>query len=324
MAEVISKHVLVVNSLTYRKMNVALLMGGSSSEREISLKSGSQVEAALRRLGHDVTIIDPAVDGVAALVQSRPDAAFIALHGRYGEDGCIQGTLEMLGIPYTGSRVLASSAAMDKIVSKILFGAAQVPTPLYVALHQSDAPELTLARARSVGFPCVVKPSSQGSTVGITIVKESAALADALELAFRCDPDALVEKFIAGTEVTVGVLGTRTPRALPTLEIVPKNEFYDWDSKYTPGKSEHVVPARIPETALAECERLAVKAHLALKCRGYSRVDMIVEPSGQVWVLEANTLPGLTEVSLLPDAARAEGISFDQLVQIILDSAFDE
>jgi D-alanine-D-alanine ligase len=320
----ISKQILVVNSLTHRKMKVALLMGGSSSERAISLMSGAQVESALRRLGHDVIIIDPAAYSVAALAQSRPDAAFIALHGRYGEDGCIQGTLEMLGIPYTGSRVLASAVAMDKIVSKILFAAAKIPTPPYVTVNRSDASEPALARARSLGFPCVVKPSSQGSTVGITIVKEGAALADALELAFRSDPDALIEKYVAGTEVTVGVLGTRTPRALPALEIVPKNEFYDWDSKYTPGKSEHVVPARIPETSRAECERLAVEAHLALRCRGYSRVDMIVEPSGQVWVLEANTLPGLTPVSLLPDAAKAEGISFDQLIQTILDSAFDE
>ncbi|MGI6130571.1 MAG: D-alanine--D-alanine ligase [Bacillota bacterium] len=313
-----------MSSLTHRKMKVALLMGGSSSEREISLMSGAEVEAALRRLGHDVITVDPAVDGVAVLAQSRPDAAFLALHGQYGEDGCIQGTLEMLGIPYTGSRVLASAVAMDKTVSKVLFGAAEVSTPPSVTVDRSAAPELALARAQSIGFPCVVKPSSQGSTVGITIVKESAALADALELAFRSDPDALIEKYIAGTEVTVGVLGTRDPRALPTLEIVPTNEFYDWDSKYTPGKSEHVVPARIPETARAECERLAVKAHVALKCRGYSRVDMIVEPSGQVWVLEVNTLPGLTKVSLLPDAARAEGISFDQLIQTILNSAFDE
>ena len=324
MAEMISKQATVVNSLTHRKMKVALLMGGSSSEREISLMSGGQVEAALRRLGHDVIVIDPARDSVAVLAQSGPDAAFIALHGKYGEDGCIQGTLEMLGIPYTGSRVLASAVAMNKIVSKAMFAAAEVPTPPCVTVSRSDALEVALARAQSLGFPCVVKPSSQGSTVGITIVRESAALADALELAFRSDPDALIEKYITGTEVTVGVLGTRTPRALPTLEIVPKNEFYDWDSKYTPGKSEHIVPARIPEPAGAECERLAVEAHVALKCRGYSRVDMIVEPSGQVWVLEANTLPGLTQVSLLPDAARAEGISFDRLIQTILDSAFDE
>ncbi len=310
--------------MTHRKMRVALLMGGSSSEREISLMSGAQVEAALHRLGHDVIVIDPARDSITVLAQSGPDAAFIALHGKYGEDGCIQGTLETLGIPYTGSRVLASAVAMNKIVSKALFAAAEVPTPPCVTVNRSDAPEVALARAQSLGFPCVVKPSSQGSTVGITIVKESAALADALELAFRSDPDALIEKYITGTEVTVGVLGTRTPRALPTLEIVPKNEFYDWDSKYTPGKSEHIVPARIPKPAQAECERLAVEAHSALKCRGYSRVDMIVEPSGQVWVLEANTLPGLTQVSLLPDAARAEGISFDQLIQTILDSAFDE
>lgn len=315
---------MVVNVLTHSKMKVALLQGGSSSEREVSLKSGAQVEAALRRLGHDVTVIDPARDGVEMLVESRPDVAFIALHGRYGEDGCVQGALEMLGIPYTGSGVLASSVAMDKTVSKTLFVAANVPTPPYIVVRRSDDAELTREGALSIGLPFVVKPSSQGSTVGITIVRETATLANALGLAFRYDPEALIEKYIAGVEVTVGVLGTRTPRALPTLEIVPKNEFYDWDSKYTPGGSEHIVPARIPEASRAECEKLAVEAHMSLKCRGYSRVDMIVEPSGQTWVIEVNTLPGLTQVSLLPDAAKAEGISFDQLIQVILNSAFDE
>ncbi len=310
--------------MKHNKMRVALLMGGSSSEREVSLKSGRQVEAALRRLGHDVAVIDPSTDGVEALVKAEPDVAFIALHGRYGEDGCIQGALETLGIPYTGSRVLASSVAMDKTISKVLFASANVPTPPYVVVHASDTAAFTHARASSMGFPCVVKPSSQGSTVGITIVKESPALAGALRLAFQYDPEAIVEKFVAGTEVTVGVLGSRTARALPTMEIVPKNDFYDWDSKYTPGKSEHIIPARIPEAARAECERLAVLAHQSLKCRGYSRVDMIVQPTGDVWVLEVNTLPGLTEVSLLPDAARAEGVSFDQLMQLILESAFDE
>lgn len=310
--------------MTHSKMKVGLLQGGSSSEREISLRSGAQVEAALRRLGHEVVVIDPARDGVEMLVESRPDAVFIALHGRYGEDGCVQGALEMLGIPYTGSRVLASSVAMDKTVSKVLFAAADIPTPPYVIVRRSDDPELARERAQGIGLPFVVKPSSQGSTVGITIVKDTAALAGALGLAFRYDPEALIEKYVAGVEVTVGVLGTRTPRALPTLEIVPKNEFYDWESKYAPGGSRHVIPARIPDASRAECERLAVQAHVSLKCRGYSRVDMIVEPSGAVWVIEVNTLPGLTEVSLLPDAAKAMGISFDQLIQVILSSAFDE
>ena len=306
------------------QMKVAVLMGGSSSEREISLKSGAQVEAALRRLGHEVISVDPANNAIGVLAELRPDVAFIALHGKYGEDGCIQGALELMGIPYTGSSVLSSAIAMDKTVSKALFEVSGIPTPPYVVVDCHSPFQSALERALSIGIPCVVKPSSQGSTVGISIVKDDGALQDALSYAFNYDEEAVVEKFIKGTEVTVGVLGNHDAEALPVLEIVPKNEFHDWESKYTPGMSEHVIPARIGNAAQKECQRLALAAHAALKCRGYSRVDMIVEPNGTVWVLEVNTLPGLTEVSLLPDAARARGISFDQLIQILLDGALKD
>ncbi|HAN86691.1 MAG TPA: D-alanine--D-alanine ligase [Firmicutes bacterium] len=305
-------------------MKVAVLMGGSSSEREVSLKSGAQVAAALRRLGHEVMVIDPAANGLNALSDFNPDAVFIALHGRFGEDGCIQGALEMMGLRYTGSSVLSSAIAMDKTISKALFDMSGIPTPPYVVVSRRHDPRSALELALGVGIPCVVKPSSQGSTVGISIVKESSALEEALKIALDHDEEALVEKFIQGTEVTVGVVGKRDPQALPVLEIVPKNEFYDWESKYTPGMSEHIIPARISEAAQEECQRLALRAHAALKCRGYSRVDMIVEPEGRVWVLEVNTLPGLTEVSLLPDAARAEGIAFDELIEILLNTALED
>lgn len=305
-------------------MKVAVLMGGSSSEREVSLKSGSQVEAALRRLGHEVMVVDPATNGLSALADFNPDVAFIALHGKFGEDGCIQGALEMMGIRYTGSSVLSSAIAMDKTVSKALFDRAGIPTPPYVVVGRHHDAESALACALGVGVPCVVKPSSQGSTVGISIVKESDGLEEALKLALDYDEEAVVEKFIKGTEVTVGVIGNRDPQAMPVLEVVPKNEFYDWESKYTPGMSEHIIPARIGKAAQEECKRLALQAHAALKCRGYSRVDMIVEPQGKVWVLEVNTLPGLTEVSLLPDAARAQGIAFDELIEMLLMTALDD
>lgn len=285
--------------------------------------SGRQVVAALGRLGHRVIEADPSHGGVEKLMSERPDVAFIAMHGRLGEDGCMQGLLEVLGIPYTGSSVLGSALAMDKAVSKAVFSAAGVPTPGYVVLNSRDSLDASVARAAAeIGVPCVVKPSCQGSTVGITIVKSRPALGEAMKLAFSYDPLAVVERYVLGTEVTVGVLGNDELKALPVLEIVPKNEMYDWESKYTPGMSEHIIPARIPAQADAECRRLAVRAHSALKCHSFSRVDMIVEPSGRVWVLEVNTIPGLTEVSLLPDAAKAAGITFDRLVQLMIDGAF--
>jgi D-alanine-D-alanine ligase len=306
------------------RMKVAVLMGGSSSEREVSLKSGAQVEAALRRLGHEVIVVDPATNGLSPLADFNPDAAFIALHGKFGEDGCIQGALEMMGIKYTGSSVLSSAIAMDKTISKALFDRSGVPTPPYVVVSRRHGIESALESALGVGVPCVVKPSSQGSTVGISIVRKSGELKEALRLALEYDEEAVVEKFIEGTEVTVGVLGNHDLHALPVLEIVPKNEFYDWESKYTPGMSEHIIPARISKAAQEECQRLALAAHATLRCKGYSRVDMIVEPEGRVWVLEVNTLPGLTQVSLLPDAARAQGIAFDELIEILLQTALED
>ncbi|MCR4426243.1 MAG: D-alanine--D-alanine ligase [Firmicutes bacterium] len=305
-------------------MKIAVLMGGPSSEREVSLMSGRQVAGALRRLGHNVIELDPDEDGILALLTNRPDVVFIALHGRYGEDGCIQGLLELAHIPYTGSGVLASALAMDKIMAKVVFRSLGIPTPEWVTVTRSDAgvgSPCADDALLQVGLPCVVKPSAQGSTVGVTVVRDAESLADAVHLALSYGDQALIEQFVTGTEITVGVLGDSPARALPTLEIVSKKPTYDWEAKYTPGMSEHIIPARVPEEVRAKCQDLAVRAHTALGCRGFSRVDMIATPSGEVQVLEVNTVPGLTAVSLLPDAARAVGISFEQLVQMAVDGA---
>lgn len=306
-------------------MRIAVLMGGDSSEREVSIKSGTQVRQALERLGHDVLCLDPADGGLRELAAAEPDVVFLALHGGQGENGSIQGALELMSLRYTGSGVLASALAMDKAMSKQVFAAAGVRTPASVSVRRDSGAERAAADVmKAVGLPCVVKPSCQGSTVGVGFVKRVEDLVPALEGAFSYGPVALVEQFVAGTEVTVGILESSAsgqPEALPVLEIVAKNDYYDYDAKYTPGKSDHIIPARISPAADEECRRLAIAAHTCLGCSGYSRVDIIVDPSGTPWVLEVNTLPGLTAVSLLPDAAKAAGISFEQLLTVIIAAA---
>lgn len=306
-------------------MRIAVLLGGNSSEREVSLKSGRQVKMALERLGHDVICCDPAAGGLRELATAEPDVVFLALHGGTGENGAIQGALELMGLRYTGSGVLASALAMDKAMSKQVFAAVGVRTPASITVRSGNGVEQAASEVmRAVGLPCVVKPSCQGSTVGISFVNQPEALVHALEVSFDYGPVALAEQFITGAEVTVGVLESPLSgeaEALPVLEIVIKNEHYDYDAKYTPGKSEHIIPARISPEADEECRRLAIAAHTCLGCRGYSRVDAIVDPHGRPWVLEVNTLPGLTEVSLLPDAAKAAGMSFDELLSRIIASA---
>ncbi|GAV32002.1 d-alanylalanine synthetase [Coriobacteriaceae bacterium EMTCatB1] len=305
-------------------MRVAVLMGGRSAEREVSLNTGEQVVAALRERGADAFAIDTAdasfIDDVRA---SRPDVVFICLHGRYGEDGTVQGLLELLDLPYVGSGVLASALAMDKVASKHVFAGCGVPTPEYVVVRRGR-PWREEDVAAAVGERCVVKPASEGSAIGVSIVHDPSELREAIETAFRYDDVVLVERFIAGTEVTVGVLGTSAPFALPTLEIVPEHEFYDYESKYVPGMSRHIIPARIPEAARKRCEELAVAAHEALGCSGVSRTDIIVEPDGRAWVLEVNTIPGMTRTSLLPDAARAAGIEFPDLCALLVGYALEE
>jgi len=311
--------------------SVAVLMGGTSAERAVSLNTGSQVAGALEQRGHRVTCFDTADLGFIERLRSGGfDVAFISVHGRGGEDGTIQGLLEILGVPYVGSGVLASALAMDKVASKAIFQDAGLKTPASVVLR-AGANYDTAAIAAELGSKVVVKPVREGSSVGMSIVHEEDELAPAIELAFRHDDVVLIEGFIAGAEVTVGVLGNDDLMALPTLEVVPEHEFYDYESKYLPGMSRHLVPAELAEISedekaavRAECQRVAIAAHRSLGCRGMSRADVIVTPEGEVYLLEVNTIPGMTSTSLLPDAARAAGIEFPALCERLVDLALEK
>ena len=304
-------------------MKVAVLKGGSSSEREVSLNSGGQVEAALTRRGHAVTAFDFDRDTATALAGGGFDCVFIALHGPLGEDGTVQGLCELLGLPYTGCGVLSSALCIDKAMSNRVLEQAGAAIPAYQE-HDSrtgiggDLPARLVA---GLGLPLVIKPTRQGSTVGLTIARSEEEVADGLVLAGRYDDRVIVQRFVAGVEITVGVLATPELQVLPTLEIVSENQVYDYDAKYTAGKSHHIIPARIPEVARQTAAAAAELAFRTLRCEGMARVDLIVDEAGTPWVLEVNTVPGLTALSLLPDAARAAGIEFDELCDRLVHHA---
>lgn len=291
-------------------------MGGLSAEREVSLASGAAVQQALLARGYDSVVIDVGRDLPQVLAREGVEAAFIALHGRYGEDGCVQGLLELVKIPYTGSGVLASALAMHKLYSKQTFAASGILTAPF---HHVRRGQQVALKDLSFGLPLVVKPVQEGSSVGISIVKEEGELDAALELAFRYDDEILVEQFIKGQEVQVGILDDRPMGA---IEIVPKKEFYDFEAKYTDGMAEHIFPARLDQALYEKALQTGLAAHLALGCRGYSRVDLLVTPAGECFVLEVNTLPGMTALSLLPEiASKGAGLSFESLVERIISSA---
>lgn len=308
-------------------MRVAVLMGGSSAEREVSLKSGRAVCEALNARGYEVIPIDVGRDVAQQLTAAKVDVAFIALHGKYGEDGTIQGLLEILGIPYTGSGVLASAVAMDKITTKRLLLAESLPTPRFCVISRPLPGEEPWETYRhevltTVGLPAVVKPATQGSTIGVTFVHTEDVLLPGLQEAFRYDDRVLVEEFISGPEVTAAVLGNRHPRVLPLIEIVSETGVYDYYAKYTPGMSAHIIPPRLPAGLCEEISELALKVYRLLGCKGFARIDFLVG-NGRPYVLEVNTIPGLTEVSLFPDAARAAGISLGELVEELLRLALE-
>jgi len=304
-------------------VKLAVLRGGKSAEREVSLRSGDQVAKALRGRGHMVTTVD--LDGGTwdALRDGGFECVFNALHGRLGEDGTVQGMLELLALAYTGSGVLASALCMDKSrAAKVMQGVGlHVPEFEELEIKEGVAADVVERLVARFGLPLVVKPVREGSTIGLTIAKDADAVASGLVLAGRYDRRVLVQRFATGTEVTIGVLATPEIQVLPTLEIVSENPVYDYDAKYTAGKSHHIIPARIPESARAAASDAAARAFTELGCSGMARVDIIVDAEGTPWVLEVNTVPGLTELSLLPDAARAAGISFDELCQRLVDHA---
>jgi len=306
---------------------IGVLLGGLSSEREVSLRTGEEVLVALRRRGHDAVPIYVDRDLDVALRQEQIEVAFLALHGRWGEDGCVQGLLEVLGIPYTGSDVLASALAMHKVKAKELFRLHNLPTPAYYTLSGAapGAPEGAPAGGGELaaihgdfGFPCVVKPMREGSSVGVSICHELAALGSAIERALRFDDEILIERFIAGKEVSVAILGDR---ALGAVEIAPRDGFYDYANKYTRGATDYFVPPRVSPERYRGVLTQALRAHLALGCRGATRVDMMISESGNEFVLEVNTLPGLTQTSLVPRIADAAGISFGELCEMMLAGA---
>jgi len=342
------------------EMNIAVLMGGTSSEREISLKTGSAIENALKNQGFQVTSIDadlgsPCGSQLATkLLAEQVDLAFLALHGKYGEDGSVQGLLEVMGIPYTGSHVLASALAFHKAKTKAVLGFHHIPTPRFVVLTKKDfvyhpakirelvwqnvgagpcsidvgagpcacpiEGEASSAPAMVWQYPIVIKPCEEGSTFGVSLVRSPDELEAACDHAFRYGEEALIEEFIAGREVTVGILGDQ---ALPVVEVIPLSGFYDYESKYTVGKTEYVVPAQLEEKLYQQLQHWGLRTHMALGCKGVSRVDIRIDQQGNPFVLEVNTIPGMTETSLLPKAARVAGISFEELVKRILIMALE-
>lgn len=297
----------------YRNRRVGVLLGGLSREREISLVTGKEVVKALRQKGYRVTPIEVRRDLPLRLRKHRIEVVFNALHGKIGEDGCVQGLLEVMGIPYTGSGVAASALGMDKVFAKELFMRKRVPTSPYQVLGRGQGTGKVRLR-----LPVVVKPRAEGSTLGVTIVRRRRDLGRALAEAFKFDATCLVERYIPGREVAVGIVDGK---ALGAIEIQPLKGFYDFRTKYTAGMARHLYPAPLGRATYLRAMRVSELACKVLGCEGAPRVDLRVTPEGQVYVLEVNTLPGLTPLSLLPEIARGEGISFPDLVERILDGA---
>jgi D-alanine-D-alanine ligase len=299
-----------------------VLKGGRSLERQVSLRSGARVEDALGRLGHDVISIDVGLDLIARLREAAPDAAFIAMHGRDGEDGTVQELLEILDIPYTGSGVLACVRSMDKVLAKHLMVERGIRTPDFYAFNETAFRELGAAEAlgaieERLEFPIVVKPSSQGSALGIKFARTAADVPAALVAAFSYDSKVLLERHVDGRDLAVSILDGKP---LPVVEAVPQgDEFYDFEARYEIGRTAFVCPAELPGDRTSQAQELALRVYELLGCEAFARVDLMLDADGELTVLEANPIPGLTETSLLPQAAEAAGISFDELVGRIVE-----
>jgi len=300
-------------------MKIAVLYGGVSGEREVSLSSGKGIMEALKHNGHEVQGIDFHPERLDEIINLKADLVFIGLHGKFGEDGRVQGLLDMLDIPYVGSGVLSSALAMSKSKAKESFANVGIPVAKSQMFRVEQETEIAFAAdvlKKEWKTPFVIKPNREGSTLGLTIVHEPTEIDEAIRHAASSDTEILAEDFIKGTELTVPVLGRQgSERALSVIEIVPKNALYDYESKYAPGGSEHIVPARINEELTKMIRNYAVQAHQSLGCETYSRVDFLLTPDGKPFILEVNTLPGMTPTSLFPDAARAEGISYEEMIE---------
>ena len=299
---------------------VVVLAGGPSSEREVSLESGREVLKALSLLGYKAVLIDLDASVVERLKEENPDIVFIALHGRPGEDGSVQGLLELLNIPYTGSGVLSSALAMNKLFTKRIFASVGLPIVPYITFSLKDwiaEKEKVWQEVEKIGFPNVVKPVAQGSSVGVSIVEREGDLESAVEEALKFDGEIILEKYVSGREIQVGILGNKELQALPPIEIRPKKKFFDYEAKYTPGLAEEITPAPLSGEETREAQELAKRAYKALGCEGFGRVDMFLTEE-KFYISEINTIPGLTANSLFPKEARAAGMDFPQLVEKIL------
>ncbi len=303
-----------------KKLTLALIAGGISSEREVSLNSGNQVYEALDKEKYDIRRYDPKTDLNRLVADAdQIDAALIILHGPYGEDGTVQGLLDLLDIPYQGSGVLGSALAMNKLVSKQLYEKAGLPVPPYVVVHKGSPGEADSIEQR-LGLPLVVKPVAAGSSIGMSIVQNTPDLPPALDRAFEHNDTVIVEAYIKGTELTCGVLGNDSLEALPVIEIIPdaEHDFFDYEAKYTAGITREICPARISDTLTETAQTYAKMAHQALYCEGYSRTDIMLKET-EMFILETNTIPGMTKTSLLPQAAEAAGYPFSVLLDRLIE-----
>jgi D-alanine-D-alanine ligase len=307
------------------KLRLALIAGGKSSEREVSLKSGTQVYQALDQEKYDIRRYDPLTDLESLVREAKDlDVALIIMHGRGGEDGSMQGLLDLLEIPYQGSGVLASALAMNKELSKALYQMAGLKVPAALAFAREKAPSPQEIEAK-LGLPVVIKPATEGSSIGVTLARTVDEMREGLDKAYSYDSRVLVEEFIQGTEVTGGVLGNAKLQALPLVEIIPTSTytFFDYEAKYQPGASEEICPARIDPELTRRAQACALTAHRALGCRGYSRTDMLIR-EGAIYVLETNTIPGMTATSLFPQGAKAAGLDFPDLLDTLINLALEK
>ena len=309
-------------------INIAVVYGGISTEREVSLNSGKAVYDALRNYGYkNVRLFDFKGNNVYELVKDNPDIAFLALHGRGGEDGCIQGALELAGIPYTGPGVACSAICMNKVFAKQVLSAASIPTAKYMEFRKSDfedIDELIEQMVNGIALPMVLKSPCQGSSIGVYIVKSIDEIKTAVTSIFELGDQLLAEEYLEGTEITLPIIGNEDITILPDIEITSEREFYDYQAKYTQGLCHHIIPSRISEEDRTEIRELGKKVYKELNCRGLSRIDFIIDKNKGPMVIEINTLPGMTAMSLVPDAARAIGISFEELTSQLIQLGLQE
>lgn len=305
-----------------KALKILVVCGGVSTEREVSLRSGNAVFAALQRKGYmNTSLFDLTQENMGEIIKIAPDIVFLALHGKGGEDGCIQGMLELANIPYTGPGVAASAVCMNKIFTKRVLENAGLPTAKFKVYRKDECDDLDAVcnnLIAEVGIPMVVKSPCQGSSIGVVMVKRETDLKDAIEEVFKYGDHLLAEQFVDGTEITLPILGNKELTVLPIIEITSEREFYDFTAKYTSGLCHHIIPACIDETTEKDVIEIGIKAYRVLDCCGLSRIDFIVDKVKGPMIIEVNTLPGMTDMSLFPDAARYAGISYEELVEQIL------